>query len=44
MFYICFQGHLHTHQDRERESYEATSEKQKMKYFVIWLVPQGGEP
>lgn len=32
------------HQNREGESYEATSEKQKMKYFVIWPVPQGGEP
>lgn len=44
MFHICFQEHLHTHQNREGERYEATSEKQKMKYFVIWPVPQGGEP
>lgn len=41
MFYICFQGHLHTHQNREGESYEATSEKQKMKYFVIWSLREG---
>lgn len=41
MFYICFQGRLHTHQNREGESYEATSEEQKMKHFVIWSLREG---
>lgn len=41
MFSICFQGHLHTPQNREGESYEATSEEQKMKYFVIWPLREG---